>query len=864
MSDASPSYPVLLFGRSVIVEREKLGSGVAGKPPRRPGAAEQQQRLGGKWAALQQALVDRRAAIAAEVGSADPEVVLVMEIVGNVPSFVRAVRKIEGFEFLADLDEEGIDDEAFIDPSLEDQSSLDGTLYLLAANQTALGAVLDLWQLYQRDETAPFPYGFAPWKDVFRLLVDLRRWGPQDRLRGTGAVEDFAARAARREVSVPAEIELWYRNNAGQRAAAERTVRQAVAALGGEVLAAAAIDPIAYHALLVRLPVVTVQPLLEGRPDEVQLIRAEEIAFVRPEAQAAVTLPEPEQVTTPFPIDPVQVSEEPPLVGVLDGLPLAGHSLLDDRLVVDDPDGWTSTIAAGARQHGTAVASLVLHGDRNSDHRSPRRRVYARPVLIPEDAPGTVRECIPHDRLAVDLVHRSVIRMVDNRNGNARAPEVRLINLSLGDATGQLATTLSPWARLLDYLAYEFRLLFIVSAGNHLRPLTYPYPLQALKSMSDEQMRLETLRRLVDDAAFRRILSPSEAVSCLTVGSSYDDACETWTTGARRDVLPASAGGVNALPSPVTAAGMGYRRCIKPDLLAPGGRTLFRPQPAAATAQTTTLEPAPSDIPPGLMVATPSPHPGGLSGARHFHGTSGAAALVSHHGALVLEALADYVDDRGRSVDPRAWSVLAKTLLVHSCALPPAADELRRAFGQLPPHRLKDAVSRLYGYGIVDPSRLFEGTASRATAIGWGEIAADEGMRFDFPLPPSLSGKVAPRRLIVTVGYFPPIRPRDRRHRAAELFVRPDKETLGISRVDADWRTVKRGSVQHEILSGDSAAAFVDGTAVAVQVNCRSIIEPMKGLVPFGLAVTLDVEAELPIYAEVATRIRAQARARVR
>lgn len=169
-----------------------------------------------------------------------------------------------------------------------------------------------------------------------------------------------------------------------------------------------------------------------------------------------------------------------------------------------------------------------------------------------------------------------------------------------------------------------------------------------------------------------------------------------------------------------------------------------------------------------------------------------------------------------------------------------------------------------YGYGIVDPTRLFECTASRATAIGWGDLAANEGMRFEFPLPPSLSGRVDLRRLILTVAYFPPVRARDRRHRAAELFIRPDKETLRVRRVDADWRTVKRGSVQHEVLEGDSAAAFVDGDVVGVQVNCRPIIEPMKDCVPFGLAVTLDVEADLPIYAQVATRIRAQARARVR
>lgn len=31
----------------------------------------------------------------------------------------------------------------------------------------------------------------------------------------------------------------------------------------------------------------------------------------------------------------------------------------------------------------------------------------------------------------------------------------------------QLAVTMSPTARLLDFLAYKYKILFIISAGNH-------------------------------------------------------------------------------------------------------------------------------------------------------------------------------------------------------------------------------------------------------------------------------------------------------------------------------------------------------------------------------------------------------------
>ncbi len=75
---------------------------------------------------------------------------------------------------------------------------------------------------------------------------------------------------------------------------------------------------------------------------------------------------------------------------------------------------------------------------------------------------------------------------------------------------------------------------------------------------------------------------------------------------------------------------------------------------------------------------------------------------------------------------------------------------------------------------------------------------------------------------------------------------------------------MERGSVQHEVLVGDQVTAYVDGTTIGVQVNCRALVKPMKESVPFGLAVTLEADADLPIYAEVAARIRAQARARAR
>jgi hypothetical protein len=794
----------------------------------------------------------------------DPELVLVFEVVGTIDEFINAVKRIEGFEYLAELDEDGIDDPAFLDPDAEDQTPFGGSLYLLAANQEALAAVKALWDQYVEDETVSFPHRLGRWRELFRLLSDLRRWGPADRLRGTGALEDFRDRVEQGTDLIPAEIELWFRQDESRRSQAESAVRAAVRAAGGTVLARGEIEPIAYHAMLVTLPIAAIQPILDGRPQDVALIRADEIAFVRPEAQALVDLGSPSDTRAPFdqPAD-VEVSDEPPLVAVLDGLPLPTHRALDGRLRLDDPDDWVSEIPAADRQHGTAIAGLVVHGDQGSPLGPLGRRVYARPILKPIPTLRGTRECVPRDQLAIDLVYRCVLRMKDDAAGDPQAPDVRLVNLSVGDRGLPLGSTMSPWARLLDHLAYRFDLLFVVSAGNHMHPVVLPHPLADIDAMSDDELRQETVTQLVQGAADRRLLSPSETVSGITVGAAHADGCDTFVAGARRDLLPGPAIGPNALPSPVSAAGMGYRRMIKPDVLAPGGRVLFRRVPGAL-GPTTAFEPAPSDIEPGLRVATPSGIAGALDRYRFMQGTSGAAALVSHAGGHILETLAGLTGPEGSGVDPAAWAVLTKALLVHSCSWSDSVDELRAVLPALDAAKTKEAVSRFVGHGSVDPARSLAGDPRRATALGWGELGADEAVLFELPLPPSLAGVTGHRLLVVTLAAFPPIRPRDRRHRAAQLFIRPDQDTLNVSRRDSDWRSVRRGAVQHEVLTGDQAAVYVDGDTLKLQVNCRATVASMRETVPFGLAVTIESAANLPIHAEVATRLQARATARVR
>jgi hypothetical protein len=55
------------------------------------------------------------------------------------------------------------------------------------------------------------------------------------------------------------------------------------------------------------------------------------------------------------------------------------------HLVVDDQFALEPNAPVADRIHGTAMASLIVHGDRNLDEAPLRRRIYVVPVLGAND-----------------------------------------------------------------------------------------------------------------------------------------------------------------------------------------------------------------------------------------------------------------------------------------------------------------------------------------------------------------------------------------------------------------------------------------------------------------------------------------------
>ena len=856
-----PERPLLILpnpGEPLPRVRRRGGGGA----PHFPSRARQAERLEPKFETLQNAMEARRVRLQAESHDLVPEEVVVLETVGAIEDFIRAVEKVPGMEWLAELDDTDVrPDEDFFETTSKGErrpdKTLRGRLFMVFTSQDALQQLLSLWKTWQEDD-GRLPHGFGIWKTVFAQLHDVRVWGVRDRLHETGVLDDWRERVSSGQEIVPCEIELWRRGTSERHRNARDRVKELVTDLDGRIVAEAAVEEIAYHAFLVRLPTVAIGPLLKGN-DDIALVQCEQIQFFRASGQMATTVTDDGQDE-----DDAVLADQPavgaPVVALFDGLPLQAHRRLQGRLIVDDPDGFEEDYPAERRRHGTAMASMILHGDLASGETPLARPLYVRPILRPDPRDWRGNDEVVHeDTLVVDLLHRAVRRLFDGEGDEpAVASVVAVINLSLGIRDRPFDQALSPLARLLDWLAWRYRVLFVVSAGNHPQRIGLSIQTRDLQSLSREEWQHQVIRAVASDARHRRLLSPAESVNGLTVSAAHHDA----STGARPPGWRDPCLQDELLPSPIGAQGMGFRRAIKPDVLASGGRVVVQ-QPLGATQDAPAeLDVYRGTLPPGQRVAAPGSTPGDRTAMKHTRGTSSAAALVSRAAGLLHDVLDELRQDPGgEMIDVVPRAVWLKALVVHGADWGTARETIDAALRDDHGGRsAKEHVTRLLGYGVVDVDRVRECTASRVTVLGGGLLREDRSHVHRIPLPPSLSGWRGHRRLTLSLAWISPVNPRHRNWRRAQLWFSPPKEDLGVERRQADWRVVQRGTVQHEILEGESSIDFVDGANLEVQVNCRADAGALEEEVPYALVSTIEVTSDLwvsNIYDEVRAGVQA-------
>ncbi|MCY4431021.1 MAG: S8 family peptidase [Rhodospirillales bacterium] len=827
-------------------------------------------RLDHRFDKVQRLFEERKMRLREESHDLIPEEVVVLELRGSVEDFARVVEKVEGLEWLSELGRSEVDpDEDFREVDEEGtelEKELSSRLFVVSSNQDGLRRLLSLWAQWKRGER--FRRGLGKWPHVFERLFDVRRWGVEDRLRETGVLEDWQARLSHGADRVPCEIELWFRRGPEQRQRAQQRTEDLVRRSGGRVHGSAVIEEIGYHAALAELPAGMVQAVHDKAGRDIELIQCEHIQFFRASGQM-VALP-PETGAEQPESGPVAGRGGPPpqedaVVAVLDGLPLQGHDLLKDRLRVDDPDGWERNYPASDRLHGTAMASLIVHGDLDAAEPPLRRKLYVRPIMRPVSRGWVGGEAVPDDVLVVDLIQRAVRRLFDGEGAEPpAAPTVRVVNLSIGIRDRPFDQALSPLARLLDWLARKYLVLFVVSAGNHFTGLSLPKCTGDLGNVPAGALQHDLIRAVAEDARSRRLLSPAEAINALTVAATHEDRSGAFLPPRYRDPYKDS-----GLPSPINAVGAGFRRAVKPEVLAAGGRVPVKEADATLGAGSIEVEPYRGVLAPGLSVAAPGV-PGATSGTTRGRGTSNGAALTSRAAASLDDVLEDLrTGPDGQMIDGVPRAVWIKALLAHGASWGDAGATIGSTFRDESARRRKQRVTDLLGYGAFDIERVKACTERRVTVVGGATVREDEKRTHRIPVPAALRGTLCARRLVVTLAWISPINPKDQRWRRAHVYFsvpdENDNHFLHVKRTDYDRNAVRRGTLQHEVSTASKPVTWVGDRDLDIEVSCRADAGSLEEEVPYALVVTLEVGEGLfaaNLYDEVHARLQA-ARPRV-
>ncbi|RAU16905.1 peptidase S8 [Nitrincola tibetensis] len=367
--------------------------------------------------------------------------------------------------------------------------------------------------------------------------------------------------------------------------------------------------------------------------------------------------------------------------------------------------------------HGTAVAGIALYGDLESCKASN----YWRPELLLFNG----RVLNEHAEFDVNTIEKT---LVDAVTYFVDEHQCRIFNLSLGNTNSPYdGRHIRGIAYVLDKLARDFNVLFIVSTGNFNGSNDPAVPRHSWRDEYPEYLLAEQ----------SVLIDPAPALNAITVGSlaRHNATFDTQRYPEIAHLAPAN----KNQPSPFTRHGPSVKGAIKPELVATGGNL-------ASPMRTGQEHDA---VMRGMGVLTCNSRFVGNTLFSEMSGTSFAAPYVTH---LAGRLLNNY---------PRASANLLRALLVNHANLPSEAETI---FSEEMKHTYKAACSReasrdIAGYGVVDENELFRSSENVVVLIAEDEIENNAHHFFELPLPPEfLRTQRAAREIRVTLTYCPAVR----------------------------------------------------------------------------------------------------------
>lgn len=522
--------------------------------------------------------------------------------------------------------------------------------------------------------------------------------------------------------------------------------------------------------------------------------------------------------------------EGAPLIGILDTGVNNAHPLLvnvvADRIAVPESLG-----VSDIHGHGTKVSGIAAYGDIRSCIEDDQFQAAARLLSgkILNDQGQFLERQLVHSQ--IDQIVRSLHEV-----------GCRIFNLSIADRKSRFdGGKVGMWTAILDELARELDVLFVVAAGN--------YEHQAANGDAEDHL-LGYPNYLFSPEC--RLLEPATAANALTVGAVAEVATVPARVAGDVGLRPIAGAGE---PSPFTRCGPGVADAIKPDLCDSGGNLLF------------------DGITQGLVrrdeCEVITTHPRYLE--RLFttdRGTSMAAPVVAHKAALVLQAF------------PDANANLIRALLVNSARQPELAGDRLKPLGV-------EAIWRACGYGIADPIAATTSDTNRVVLYADSEIRMDHFFVYEVPIPAEFSGTQGPRRIRVTLAFDPPTRHTRAKYLGVEMsfrmvrgrtledvverFRRRDREQDGPApeqperydcKFDLGPAIRECGTIQSAVFNIKQNPRAEYGETYYLVVRCeRRWFADDLATQRFAVVVELEHSADIRLYERVRERVRVRVRA---
>lgn len=851
-------HPIVRIARDQVAKKRIKGNRVP--YPRAIGYEKQARLLSRSFDAAAKSISDweKGAHVSSDPRAVVPERALVFDLIGPVAEFEMAAAAL-GLEWLVGKRKD--EDEAAAPADDEVPGKI---IYVTMPSIGGLQRLLAMWNRYENGKR-PEQHEKAFWK-MFDYLHELRVWSIQDRI--DPSVTKFINKLleAHPDRVVQVELDFWYRNERERRDNAITTLRSMLNEVGGELLDLVEIEEIRYQGALVSIPA-KVAKELAGRDGK--LGGLDEIMTIRPQSEYAETVEEDrvEELAARYDFSET-LPTGPCISGFLDGYPIVNHAALANRVIVEEVEVRAAQVSANDRVHGTAMASMILHGDLHvSPPPSINRPIAAFPIL----ASGRRGEGMPSNKLAIGIVYRTLLRVVELARAGGELQDITILNHSICDMNAPFIRRPSPWAMLLDYFSHHHRLLFVISGGN----ISTKFPVEVYDDNSefdaaDPGEREASLILAIEEAkGTRSIFSPAESVNSITVGALHQEA---------KNNAPASA--TDPYPNFVmtnlaSAVGFGVNRSIKPDLVEDGGRYAVRGSNHDEGYVEVHAHMA-TDM--GQMTACPS-QIGDLQATRRSAGTSNATALVTRTCNLIADALDEVFEADGlRWLDMRTRVPMLKALLMHSCKWGDIGDVLEEAF---PPRekskwfKRRDSIAKFLGYGKPDIQKILSGSTSRITLLGEETIKSEDRHIYTIPIPQSMFNSREVRKINITLAWTVPILTSmaDYRGVALKIVDQNGKSEFwdGCERgeiMQPNGLTTARGTVMHLQLEGHKLKRLTaNNKDLVICVQARAVHDSLLHVsVPYALAISIDLgqSVRANIYQEVKAAVRVPQRIRQR